>query len=53
MARCINVNCSARLKESILHFAHRSAMDIDGLGAWLVNAVVDGGLVKDIADVYG
>ena len=53
VARCINASCSARLKESILHFAHRSAVDIDGLGAWLVNAVVDGGLVKDIADVYG
>ena len=32
VARCNNVSCSARLKESILHFAHRSAMDIDGLG---------------------
>ena len=52
VARCNNVSCSARLKESILHFAHRSAMDIDGLGAWLVDAVVDGGLVKDLADLY-
>ena len=52
MARCNNASCSARLKESILHFAHRSAMDIDGLGAWLVDAVVDGGLVKDFADLY-
>ena len=52
VTRCNNVSCSARLKESILHFAHRSAMDIDGLGAWLVDAVVDGGLVKDLADLY-
>ena len=52
VARCINVNCSARLKESILHFAHRSAMNIDGLGAWLVDAVVDGGLVRNLADLY-
>ena len=52
VARCNNVNCSARLKESILHFAHRSAMDIDGLGAWLVDAVVDGGLVANVADLY-
>ena len=52
VARCINVNCSARLKESILHFAHRSAMDIDGLGAWLVDAVVDRGWVNNLADLY-
>ncbi len=52
VARCNNVSCSARLKESVLHFAHRSAMDIDGLGEWLVDALVDGGLVKDFADLY-
>lgn len=52
VTRCNNVSCSARLKESILHFAHRSAMDIDGLGAWLVDALVDGGLVNDFADLY-
>ena len=52
VARCINVSCSARLKESILHFARRTAMDIDGLGEWLVDALVDGGLVEDFADLY-
>ena len=52
VARCTNVSCRARLKESILHFAHRSAMDIDGLGEWLVDALVDGGLVRDLADLY-
>ena len=52
VARCTNVSCRARLKESILHFAHRSAMDIDGLGDWLVDALVDGGLVRDLADLY-
>ena len=51
--RCINLSCRARLKESILHFARRSAMDIDGLGDWIVNALVDGGLVEDLADLYG
>ena len=53
VARCINASCRARLKESILHFARRSAMDIDGLGDWLVTALVDGGLVEDLADLYG
>ena len=52
VTRCNNVSCSARLKESILHFSHRSAMNIEGLGEWLVEALVDGGLVKDFADLY-
>ena len=52
VARCISVSCIARLKESILHFARRTAMDIDGMGEWLVDALVDGGLVRDFADLY-
>ena len=55
VARCINVSCRARLKESILHYAHRTAMDIDGLGDWLVDALLDRdgeGSVKDLADLY-
>ena len=52
VVRCISVSCIARLKESILHFARRTAMDIDGLGEWLVDALVDDGLVKDFADLY-
>ncbi|HWP84405.1 MAG TPA: NAD-dependent DNA ligase LigA [Terriglobia bacterium] len=50
--RCINVNCPAKLKESILHFAGRKAMNIDGLGEALVDQLVDGGLVRDLADIY-
>ena len=54
VARCINVGCHARLKESILHFAGRKAMDIDGLGDWLVDELVDRDrpLVKSLADLY-
>ena len=52
VARCVNVSCIARLKESILHFARPTAMDIDGMGEWLVDALVDGGLVKNFADLY-
>jgi DNA ligase (NAD+) len=51
-SRCINTNCPARLKESILHFAARSVMDIDGMGEALVNQLVDQGLVKNVADIY-
>lgn len=51
-SRCINTNCPARLKESILHFASRGAMDIDGLGEALVDQLVDRGLVTSVADLY-
>jgi DNA ligase (NAD+) len=51
-SRCINTNCPARLKESVLHFAARGVMDIDGLGEALVDQLVDTGLVKSVADLY-
>ncbi len=51
-SRCINTNCPARLKESVLHFAARGVMDIDGMGDALVDQLVDRGLVKGVADLY-
>ena len=51
-SRCINTNCPARLKESILHFAARGLMDIDGMGEALVDQLVDHGMVKSVADIY-
>jgi DNA ligase (NAD+) len=51
-SRCINTNCSARLKESILHFASRGVMNIDGMGEALVDQLVDRGLVRSVADLY-
>ena len=50
--RCINTNCPARLKESILHFASRGVMNIDGMGYGLVDQLVDRGLVRNVADIY-
>jgi DNA ligase (NAD+) len=50
--RCVNANCPAKLKESILHFAGRRAVNIDGLGEALVDQLADGGIVKDLADIY-
>src|SRR5262245_27244022 len=50
--RCVNANCPAKLRESILHFAARSVMNIEGMGEVLVNQLADNGLVKDIADIY-
>jgi DNA ligase (NAD+) len=51
--RCVNSACPARLKESLLYFAGRRAMNIDGLGEALVDQLVDKGMVHDVADLYG
>jgi DNA ligase (NAD+) len=50
--RCVNSACPARLKESLLYFAGRRAMNIDGLGEALVDQLVDKGLIHDVADLY-
>jgi DNA ligase (NAD+) len=49
---CVNITCPARLQGSILHFASRSVMNIDGMGEALVNQLHQNGLLKDIADIY-
>jgi DNA ligase (NAD+) len=50
--RCVNVSCPARMRESILHYAGRHAMNIDGLGEKIVEQLLERGLVKDYADLY-
>ena len=50
--RCVNANCPAKLRETILHFASRGVMNIDGMGDALVNQLTERGLVKNIADIY-
>lgn len=50
--RCINPDCSAKIKGRIGYFASRRAMDIEGLGDVLINTLVDTGMVKDVADLY-
>jgi len=49
---CVNVNCPARMRESIRHFASKNCMDIDGLGDKLVGQLVEKGLVKELDDLY-
>src|ERR1700730_3855002 len=49
---CVNANCPAKLRETILHFASRGVMNIDGMGEALVNQLTERGLVKDVADIY-
>src|SRR5436190_640410 len=50
--RCLSQTCPAKLKESLLHWASRKAMKIDGLGERLVDQLVAKGLVRDVSDLY-
>src|SRR5262252_1047813 len=50
--RCVNAACPAKRRESLLHFAGRHAMDIDGLGEKIVDQLVEKGMAKDVADLY-
>jgi DNA ligase (NAD+) len=49
---CVNVNCPARMRESIRHFASKASMDIDGLGDKLVAQLIDAGFVRELDDLY-
>jgi DNA ligase (NAD+) len=53
ISRCVNPSCPAKVRESILHFAGRRAMDIDGLGEALVDQLLGAKLVRSIPDLYG
>ena len=50
--RCVNTACPAQLKERLLHFASRNAMDIDHLGTAIVDQLVDTGKVKSFYELY-
>ena len=50
--RCVNAACPAKRRESLIHFASRHAMNIDGLGEKIVDQLVSTGMVKDFADLY-
>jgi DNA ligase (NAD+) len=53
MSYCPNVSCPGRVHESIFHFASRGALDIRGLGYEKVKQLLDAGLIRDAADLYG
>ncbi len=50
--RCTGVECPAQLSRNIAHFVSRDAMDIDGLGSALVEALIEKGLLRSPADIY-
>ncbi len=53
ISRCVNPSCPAKVRESILHYASRRAMNIDGLGEALVDQLLSSGAIKTIPDLYG
>lgn len=50
--RCTGAECPAQLSRNIAHFVSRDAMDIEGLGSSIVDALIDKGLLKSPADIY-
>lgn len=50
--RCTNMSCPAQLSRGIEHFASKDAMNIDGLGPQIVDAIINAGLITDAADLY-
>jgi DNA ligase (NAD+) len=50
--RCVNTSCPAKLRRGLIHFASRSAMNIEGLGESRVDLFLNEGLIRDFADLY-
>ena len=50
--RCTSASCPAQMRERLKHFASRNAMDIQGLGPAVVDALMDSGMVQTVADLY-
>ncbi len=50
--RCVNADCPAKIRETLLHFGRRGVMNIEGLGEAVVQQLLDRGLVRSVADLY-
>ena len=50
--RCVNASCPAQVKERLVHWCSREAMDCEGVGPALVSQLVDRGMVRDVGDLY-
>ncbi|MCG7345642.1 NAD-dependent DNA ligase LigA [Sporosarcina sp. ACRSL] len=51
--RCVNPQCPAQMKEALIHFVSRNAMNIEGIGERVVDQLYTSGLVQDVSDLYG
>ncbi|WP_262177049.1 NAD-dependent DNA ligase LigA [Saccharococcus sp. Marseille-Q5394] len=51
--RCVNPQCPAQMKEALIHFVSRNAMNIEGIGERVVDQLYTSGLVHDVSDLYG
>ena len=51
--RCVNISCPAQVEQGLKHFASRSAMDIEGLGDVVIHELLERGLIRDAAGLYG
>ncbi len=49
---CVNLRCPARVREQLIHFASRGALDIEGVGEQRVSQLLDAGLLRDVTDLY-
>lgn len=52
VARCVGIACPAQLRQNIIHFASRGAMNIDGVGPALIDQLIEMGLIHDPSDLY-
>ena len=52
VARCIGIECSAKILRNIVHFASKPGMNIDGLGYSIIQQLIDKGYIKNISDIY-
>ena len=50
--RCVNISCPAQIKERLIHFCSRDAMDMRGLGPAIIESLLQSGLIKDAGDIY-
>ncbi len=50
--RCVNLSCPARLEQGLIHFAGRSALDIEGLGKKWISILLSRGLIKNLTDIF-
>ena len=50
--RCMNPKCPAQIREGLIHFVSRNAMNIDGMGEKVITQLFEENLIKDVADIY-